>query len=953
MSKSPSKGATAVSSKLNAKLSNVKKEVKNQKAESKVSVKVEKPATQNVVPKKVQPRNGAKSFPEEKNESIITLTKVAQDMSNILEDLKVNLSNFKKKDNFKDVEPELEKLITKKPSQALSSTANINQKILQHKAQNAVKNMHGSPSGSSNQKQQVTRQRSSVQKTDTKTNAPAGTQRRSRSAKSGTKRTTTPKSADSRSKTASPTCRGSSKVDRSTPVSGVTSTNIASKECCKPVVNMSVVPTHSDRPLLVRTSSVSDQRSSFRFLSGLRDMIPIPNSLLRPGRPSSAPRTIDRDTYDPLGSIRDEVKAAIKDCKTFTIKGCYPGIRKALLKRGWVEKIHVAYRDRLSDELRKFQNYSIQELVGLLRNKDISEICRRLIKSKLLMNHQVDLYWSTNYEPFRECSDKVKLTLINRIRRQDCAYTSKQGLCEASKRCFWCQIPGVAQLNHPRSYALVKNGDTEDFIKDFNITAAMSMLKWVKINSESGQCKIMSPAGKIPIKIFDFAVTECYKFIKRSKHEDIDVEIEDSLSHDWSEFLEYFYKLVHVGNHFKEVPYVKENNMVRKASYILENLKSCWPYLDMDGIMNIWILKPTNSSQGVGIHMCRTLNYVLDIIKKNPNRRYIIQKYIERPLLIHNTKFDIRQWFLISSPVPLTIWFYKQCYVRFSSQTFNLRKLHESIHLTNNSVQCRYNKNTSRDITLPWYNMWDCNQFKNYLSDIGFPHAFDKIIYPGMKQSIIAAILLNEEKIEPRRNSFELYGADFMITEDFKPWLLEINSSPALYASTPVTAKMCPVVLEDVIKVIVDHGRNSRASTGLFELAYKGKVTTNLPRTARFEVSTIPLTNSYFHTPSAISKMSPKCSLRRNLSLMNQMSREHPELYLNQISMAMKQMMEKMLQVLNEKKKRQKNRQNKGVETVCVKEAIDTQTSCTTREIVLKEVHLDLCPEKESLVGQN
>nr|CAH7718355.1 unnamed protein product [Callosobruchus chinensis] len=207
-----------------------------------------------------------------------------------------------------------------------------------------------------------------------------------------------------------------------------------------------------------------------------------------------------------------------------------------------------------------------------------------------------------------------------------------------------------------------------------------------------------------------------------------------------------------------------------------------------------------------------------------------------------------------------------------------------------------------------------------------------------MKQSIIAAILLNEEKIEPRKNSFELYGADFMITEDFKPWLLEINSSPALYASTPVTAKMCPIVLEDVIKVVVDHGRNNTARTGLFELAYKGKVTSNLPRAARFEVTSIPLTNSYFHTPSAISEMSPKCSLR--LSLMEHMSKEDPELYLNQISIAMKRMMEKMLHVLNEKKRRQKNRQNKGVETVRVRKASDTQSSCS-REIVLKEINLN------------
>lgn len=101
------------------------------------------------------------------------------------------------------------------------------------------------------------------------------------------------------------------------------------------------------------------------------------------------------------------------------------------------------------------------------------------------------------------------------------------------------------------------------------------------------------------------------------------------------------------------------------------------PYLDMDGYMNIWILKPTNSSRGIGIHICRNIEYILDIVRKNPNRRYVIQKYIgtfdfykcypivfythfsERPLLIHDTKFDIRQWFLVSSAYPLVVWIYK------------------------------------------------------------------------------------------------------------------------------------------------------------------------------------------------------------------------------------------------------------------------------------------------------
>ena len=36
-----------------------------------------------------------------------------------------------------------------------------------------------------------------------------------------------------------------------------------------------------------------------------------------------------------------------------------------------------------------------------------------------------------------------------------------------------------------------------------------------------------------------------------------------------------------------------------------------------------------------------------------------------------------------------------------------------------------------------------------------------------------------------------------------QPWLLEINSSPALGATTSTTARLCANVLEDVIKVIL------------------------------------------------------------------------------------------------------------------------------------------------------
>lgn len=44
---------------------------------------------------------------------------------------------------------------------------------------------------------------------------------------------------------------------------------------------------------------------------------------------------------------------------------------------------------------------------------------------------------------------------------------------------------------------------------------------------------------------------------------------------------------------------------------------------------------------------------------------------------------------------------------------------------------------------------------------------------------ILYTILSAEESIEPSDNCFELYGFDILIDEEFNPWLLEVNLSPA------------------------------------------------------------------------------------------------------------------------------------------------------------------------------
>lgn len=219
--------------------------------------------------------------------------------------------------------------------------------------------------------------------------------------------------------------------------------------------------------------------------------------------------------------------------------------------------------------------------------------------------------------------------------------------------------------------------------------------------------------------------------------------------------------------------------------------------------------------------------------------------FSERPLVIHNCKFDIRQWFLVTSVQPLVIWMYKESYLRFSSQEYDLVNFHESIHLTNHAVQKRY-ENGKRDERLPRENMWDCHTFQAYLRQIGRADVWSERIYPGMRRALIGMMLASQETMDRRMSTFELFGADFMISEDFTPWLIEINSSPDLGASTSVTARLCPQCLEDVIKgwythvytihfiamlilfvqisVVVDYKNDPKSSTGGFELIYKQNI---------------------------------------------------------------------------------------------------------------------------------
>ena len=72
------------------------------------------------------------------------------------------------------------------------------------------------------------------------------------------------------------------------------------------------------------------------------------------------------------------------------------------------------------------------------------------------------------------------------------------------------------------------------------------------------------------------------------------------------------------------------------------------------------------------------------LVVQTGEEQWVAQKYIERPLVVLNRKFDIRQYVLVTSWNPLTIWFYNTSYLRFCGVHFSADLTDKFAHLSNN-----------------------------------------------------------------------------------------------------------------------------------------------------------------------------------------------------------------------------------------------------------------------------
>ena len=54
------------------------------------------------------------------------------------------------------------------------------------------------------------------------------------------------------------------------------------------------------------------------------------------------------------------------------------------------------------------------------------------------------------------------------------------------------------------------------------------------------------------------------------------------------------------------------------------------------------------------------------------------------------------------------------------------------------------------------------------------------------------------------KNCFEIFGYDFILDENYRPYLLEFNTNPGLEISSPLISQLVPRMIDDAFKLTID-----------------------------------------------------------------------------------------------------------------------------------------------------
>ncbi|XP_049866091.1 probable tubulin polyglutamylase TTLL2 isoform X2 [Pectinophora gossypiella] len=216
---------------------------------------------------------------------------------------------------------------------------------------------------------------------------------------------------------------------------------------------------------------------------------------------------------------------------------------------------------------------------------------------------------------------------------------------------------------------------------------------------------------------------------------------------------------------------------------------------DGAGANVVWIHKPVANSQGRGIFLFRS------ICDMRCGSAAVVQRYIERPLLIAGYKFDLRLYVCVPGYRPLTAYMYAEGLARFGTDKYTLSDIHNPYrHLTNSSLNKSGPRYAECKERIGSGCKWTLKQVRRAL--VGRWGAAEWLVWQRIRALVTLTLLAQAAGTPPARNCFEFYGFDVLLDDSLKPWLIEVNLSPALAADCEADVAVKQPMLHELFDLL-------------------------------------------------------------------------------------------------------------------------------------------------------
>jgi hypothetical protein len=149
---------------------------------------------------------------------------------------------------------------------------------------------------------------------------------------------------------------------------------------------------------------------------------------------------------------------------------------------------------------------------------------------------------------------------------------------------------------------------------------------------------------------------------------------------------------------------------------------------------------------------------------------------------------------------PLKIYLYNEGLVRFGTDKYSLKSLDNKFaHLTNTSIN-KYapNCNSKKGVIGPGWK-WSFTQLRDYFNANNIDY---DLLWFKIKMIVILTLIQFTTSAQNYEWCFELLGFDIFVDKKQKPWMLEVNTPPALGIDWATDENIKPKLIKDMIEIL-------------------------------------------------------------------------------------------------------------------------------------------------------